>query len=415
MKAHRLAVALVVLLTTSSIVGAAAVSSTTERAGVNAGQGTVTLTVAVTDNANDDVSGAELTAFWDGGSNTAQTASNGKAFLDVPSGTDVKIYVNHSAYTLNNPVVVEDASQQDVSIETSLKADAQVTVVEDGTPIQDAQVLMYKEGDGRTAASGRTDGSGVFTSGTIEQGTYRVVAFKEGFFRNETTVEVRDTTETTVAITEGTVTVDISVKDDHFDPARTIEDAQIQIEGPTSATLSTGGSGSGTIGLPVNAEFTISITKDGYTSKTRTVTIGEESRTVAFTITKEDALNVEAVNQRIVVGEAVQLSVTDEYGDPVEGASVVVDGETVGQTDAEGVYRATVDSSGSHTITVNEDGVTSSEVTVEGVSSGGNVETNTATDAPAELPDFSRPTFAMKIGVAAVGVLLSFLVVRWLL
>lgn len=419
MKFNRLAVALVVLLTMSSLAVAAA--PTVDGAGAATEQSMVTLTVTVTDNFNNGISDAKLTASWDGGSNTARTASNGKAFLDVRKGADVEISIDHGAYTRNNPVIVEDASEQDLSIVVSRKGEARVTVVDEGSTVQDAQVVLYKEGQDRAAARGQTGSDGVFSSDTIERGDYRLIAVKEGYLRNETSIAVRDTTETTVSLTEGTVTVDVTVEDDNFDPAKAIEGVQIAVEGPTSATLQTSGSGTGTIGLPVNADYTITVTKDGYTTKSRTVQVGESSRSLSFTISREDALTVEAVNQRVVVGENVQLEVTDEYGNAVEGASISVDGETVGETDAEGVYRASIDSEGSHAITAEADGVTSSEVTVEGVSSGGATpggeQTDTSEDpnAPPELPDFSQPTSAMKIGAAAAGVLLAFLFVRRLL
>ena len=420
MKLHRVAIVLVVLLTTSTVAATAAVSPADDRADAAASQAKVTLTVTVTDDFNSGISDVKLTAHWDGGSATARTASNGKAFVDVRQGADVRLYVNHSSYTLNNPVVVRDADERDVAIEVFRRANARVTVVDGGTSIADARVVMFKEGEDRPAAEGRTGDDGVFESTTVEQGSYRVVAVKEGFLENETTVEVRGTTEATVAISESTVTVDVSVADDHFDSPKAVEGATVEIEGATSASLSTSGSGTATIGLPVNAQFTVTVTKDGYTTAERTIVVRESSRSLSFTITREPALTVEAVNQRVVVGEKVQLTVTNEYGERVEGASVLVDGQSVGTTDADGVYRASIDDAGEHTITAKQGGITSGEVTVEGVSAGvdstpSGTATTTGTAAPASLPDFSQPSFVMKIGVAAVGVLIAFVVVRRLL
>lgn len=414
MKRYLLALVLVVLLTTSAAAATA---------GVTDARATVTLEVSVTDRFNNGIAGAELTAHWDGGSSSATTASNGKAFVDVEEGADVRLFVNHSAYTRNNPVVIEDASAQDVAVGVSRKAEATVTVVDDGAGVDGARVVMTKEGQDRAAATGRTDGSGTFESGTVEKGDYTVSVVKEGYRLNETTVTVEGTTDTTVALTEDTATVTFQVVDDHFESPQALEDVEIRIEGPRPATVTTGGNGEATIGLPVNAEFTVSVTKDGYVSTTRAVTIAEQAKTVQFAISREPALNVSASNDRVVVGERVRLEVTDEYGETVEGATVSVDGEQVGTTNAEGVYRATIDSEGDHTITVADNGA-SAEITVEGVSTGGGGDEDTptatggATDTGApDLPldRFGQPTTAVQVGVAAVGVLLAFLVVRSLL
>lgn len=416
MKRYPLAFVLVLLLATSA---AAATVGVTDNAA------TVTLEVSVTDRFNNGIGNAELTAHWDGGSSTATTASNGKAFLDVEDGADVRLFVNHSAYTKNHPVVIEDASSQDVAVDVFQKAEATVSVVDDGAGVDGARVVMTKVGQARPVATGRTDASGTFESGTVEKGPYTVSVVKEGYRRNNTTVAVEGDTESNVALTEDTATVTFQVVDDHFESARSLEDVEIQIAGPTQATVTTSGSGEAQIGLAVNADFTVTATKDGYVSTTRAVTIGEASETVRFAISREPALNVSASNERVVVGERVRLEVTDEYGDTVEGATVSVDGAQVGTTGADGVYRAAIDSAGDHTITVANNGTTA-EITVEGVSTGGGgaegTATATATGTAADtggpdlpLDQFGQPNTAIQVGVAAVGVLVAFIVVRTLL
>lgn len=417
MKQQTLAVVLVVLVSAAG--GLAAVGTTADVADA---QAPVTITVTVTDDFNNAIRGATVTATWDGGSDSADTASNGKAFLDVPEGADVNLTVTHHAYTLNNPVVVEDAEAQDVHIEVFRKANAEVTVRSGDSPVRGADVVLTKAGQQRPAASGTTDADGLFTSDTIEKGTYSVAVVEEGYLRNTTTVEVRDTTATTVQLEEGTTTVTFTVRDENLDPPKPVEDASLSIEGPISTTTtSTTGSGERTLGLPANAEFEVTVTKDGYNSLTRTIEIGEQDRTFAFAIHREPAVTVEAVNQRVVVGENVQVTATDAYGERVAGATVRLDGEAVGQTDADGVYRVTIEEAGEHTITVATADAEGS-VTVEGVSAGGDTDTPTATDtAPgttatgAPLGDVDQPDLVLQVGVAAVGVLLAFLVVRRLL
>ena len=69
-------------------------------------QETVTLTVSVTNQSGDAVGDATLNATWDGGSTERTTAGNGKAFVDVPAGTEVEITIDHPDYVRNRPVTV---------------------------------------------------------------------------------------------------------------------------------------------------------------------------------------------------------------------------------------------------------------------------------------------------------------------
>lgn len=418
MKIHRLAIVLIVLLTTNGVAAAPAAGLAVNETSEASAQSTVTLTVTVTDNLNNAIDDVKLTATWDDGSSTAETASNGMAFLDVKEGARVEIETTHSAYTRNNPFVVEEAKEDEIDIVVSQKADATVTVVDEGSSVSEASVTMYRSNQDRKAAQGQTDGNGVFESGTIEQGTYRIIAEKEGYLVNETTVRVTGSTETNVAIEEEIVNVEFSVTDDNFEEPKAVKDATVEIQGATSATLSSSGTGTTSIGLPVNAEYTITVQKDGYVSAKRTIQVDETSRDVPVTLNREPSLTLEATNDQVVVGQEVQLTVTDEYGEQVEGATISVDGEDVGQTNADGVYRASIDSAGEHAITAAADDVDSEEITVEGVSADKNDSTQETTDTnetDVQLPDFSQPNFAVKIGVAAVGVLFSFMIVRRLL
>lgn len=425
MKDYRSAIVVVALLLASqAAVGtSAALAADGNESTADASQAAA-LTVTVVDRFGNGIGDARLTAEWDGGETTARTISNGQALLDVEEGADVTIHVEHDAFVRNSPFVVRDAEDgQAVEITVYQTAEADVTVVEDDDPVADARVILRK--NGVKAADGRTGADGSFATGTIERGTYEIVVAKSGYFTEVGTVDVAGTTEHTVEIAEGTVAVEFSVLDDHFDDPRGIEDANIEIE-PTGDTLSTRSGGTRTVDLPVNTDYEITVSKDGYESRTRTVRVGERSRSLRFTISREDALNLELGNERVVAGEGVRLEVTDEYGDAVEGATVLVDGETVGETDASGVYEVTLGDSGTYGIQVTHSGVSSEEVSVEAISSGDGtpVTTDTATKASpgtaTETPDdvplsFDQPGAGMKAGAAAVGVILAFLVVRRLL
>lgn len=426
MKGYRFVIVVVALVLASQAAVGVSVASAADGTTTDGTQAT-TLTVSVVDRFGNGVGGATLTAEWDGGESTAQTASNGKAFLDVEEGADVTIHVEHDSYVRNTPFVVRDAGEQEVEITVYRKAEAVVSVAEGDQPVSDARVILRK--NGVKAADGRTGADGQFASGTIERGTYEVFVAKSGYFTQVSSLDVGGntggTTEHTVEISQGTVTVEFIVVDDHFDEPRGVEGATVEIA-QTGDALSTRSGGTRTVDLPVNTDYEITVSKDGYESRTRTVRVGEDAKSLRFTITRTDALNLEVGNERVVAGEGVRLEVTDEYGDAVEGATVLVDGESVGETDANGVYEASLSESGTHTIQVEHDGVSSAEVSVEAISSGNGTPVTTdtttetapgtATETPAGIPlSLDQPGVGVKAGAAAVGVILAFLVVRRLL
>jgi PGF-CTERM protein len=373
------------------------------------GSATATLTVTVTDDLGNPLSDATVIAEWDGGSSTRTTAGNGKAFIDVPDGERVELTVEHPNYVRNNPVVVEEAGAQDVGIEVFQKADATAQVVDsDGSPVSNARVTLFKRGN--VAARGQTDGDGRFSTGTIEQGEYRVVVRKSGFYTNDTTVEIADEDTFSVRVSQGSVPVTFSVTDDHFSPARPVEDAQVEVG--DIGTLNTGAQGEQTVSVPVNSQVEVNVTKDGYSAATRTVQVGESSRDLSFTISRENAVNISVGNTQIIVDQRVRVEVTDEYGEPVEGARVTVDGEAVGETGADGVYRAQLSQAGDHEIAASADGVSSESIVVEAIQPGDDADTVTATARPddddTETPTIEDPVSNLPVpGFGPVAALVA--------
>jgi predicted secreted protein len=384
MQPHRSAQVAVVVVVLTAWLPAGAFGATAGGAAAPGNQAEVTLTVTVVDEFDNPISGATVEAEWDGGSDSGQTASNGKVFLDVEEGADVSLTVDHVAYTRNNPLLVSNAEEEEVSMTVYRKSEAEVKVTQDDEPLRNARVLLYKGGN--LADRGRTNQDGLYVSEEIERGDYRVLAVKEGYYRNQTDVTVSDSTRVNLQLSEGTVQLTVSVNDDHFNPARSVEGAEVEVE--NVGTLQTRSSGQQTVSVPVNAQLDVSVTKDGYESETRDVTVRESDREVEFTISREDELNLTAGNSRVVAGENVRLEVVDEYGTPVEGAAVLVDGEQVGSTDGNGVYRVALEAAGNATITAEHDGVTSGEVTIEVISTDEDTPTptETATGVPTDSP-----------------------------
>jgi hypothetical protein len=166
-----------------------------------AGQETVTLTVLVVSDDSMPVVGATIDATWEGGSTTATTASNGKAFVDVPKGADVRIAAESERFIRNRPMRVENVTDREVTVEVARKGQLTVRLVDTEGPVEDARVRLWKNVE--IIASGRTDADGYYVSPTIEQGDYVVGTIKNGYYRNASPIEVG----TDTALTDGLATV----------------------------------------------------------------------------------------------------------------------------------------------------------------------------------------------------------------
>lgn len=362
----------------------------------------VTITIAVVTPGDDPVAEASITAYWDGGSTTGTTFSNGKALLDVPDGADLEVLVSHDDYVRNFPAMVEDASEREVEVTVYEQASLRVTVEDADGPVSNASVSFQK--DDREVVNRATRSSGEVESGTVEAGTYRVRVTKAGYFVERETVELTGDETETVTIERGTVTLEVNVTDDHFSPPRPIGEATVDVGG--SGSVTTQPTGLGRISVPVNAWTTVRVTKADYRTVEQSVFIAEDDETLDVTVQRQPAISVDLLSERVVVGESVSLTVTDEYGAPVEGATVNLDGEAVTETDANGEAVIRIESAGEHEVTAELDDLSTGANTVRGVAEGG--ETATATDAPPEtevpggMPGFGIPAVLVAL-VALLG------------
>lgn len=374
---------------------------------------TATLTVTVVDQGGNPLSDAELSATWDGGGPVNRTtAGNGKAFLDVAEGAEVTIRVDHPHYVRNQPYVVENATEGDVTIEVAQAGRATVTVEGAGGPLDNAIVRMFH--DGQPVLNERTTADGRYTTPEIEQGNYTLITFKEGYLRNRTTLTVDGQVERTMQIRQESALVTFTVRDDHFDPPQAVTNANVTV--PGVADVTTQGTGTVSVSVPVNDAYEVTITKPGYESVTEQLRIRESETSLNATIQRTPAISVRADNDRVVVGESVRVTVTDEYGTPVANASVSREGTTVGETDGDGVLGVPVESAGNVTIAAEADG-REATVTVEGVQPGGasTPETTatatgspTATESPTDTPSGLGPGFGLAgalVALLAVGLL----------
>ncbi|MFB6164570.1 MAG: carboxypeptidase-like regulatory domain-containing protein [Haloarculaceae archaeon] len=393
-------IAVVVLVTLPA--GAAAMAP--DEAAASSGS-PVTLTVSVVDRGGDPVGGAEVTATWDGDEKTATTAANGKVFVDVPAGADVTLTVKSDQYVRNFPVTVSDASQRDVRITVAEKGSARIRVTDAaGDPVGNAEVRLLR--GGASPARGTTNANGVFESGTVEQGEYAVRVVKQGYYANRTSLSVTGDVSKTVAVSRGSVTVQFTVSDDHFDSPRAVENASVRVAGVgTVQTLSDGGN---TMSVPVNGVYEVSITKGNYTEATPKLWVNEHKTTLSVVINRTPRVSVEAASNRVVVGEPDQVTVTDEYGAPVANASVTFDGEHVGETDADGQLSFTVEGAGAHEVAATK-GSLSATTTIHGfdpnaTTTAAGTEGTGTTDSTGAGPGFTALA-ALAGALVALGAL----------
>lgn len=373
----------------------------------------VTLTVSVENRAGEPVKNAELTASWENGSNTKTTASNGKAFVDVPAGANVTITVDHPDYIRNHPYVLQSASEQSVTVPVSQRGQQTIVVADESGPIGDVDVVLRK--DGRIAASGTTDSEGEFASGAIEQGSYTVSVVKPGYYRNTTSLQVGASGQTRVDLERGTVTLTVAVRDPHFSPPATLQNATVRID--SVGQFQTLASGEATVGVPVNTAFSVTVSKPEYESLTTTVRVRESDQRVNVSLNRTPTLTVEPLNRRVVTGESVVVEVTDEYTEPVANATVLLDGEAVGTTDDEGRVTVRIEEPGNHTVVATTDALSSAPVTIKGIAEAGSTPTATATDTstasatPTET-EVGGPGFTLLTALVALGTTLAVLTRR---
>lgn len=367
-------------------------------------QSQVTLTVSVVDQGDDPVGNANVTASWDGGERTRTTASNGRVFVDVPEGANVSLTVDHPEFVRNSPVVVNDASEQEVTIQVSRKGESTVTALDaEGEPLANATVEFHRNGS--RVVAGKTGSDGTFSTGVVEQGEYFVSVVKPGYFRNTSNVQVSAETSHTFRLERGTVRLNVNVYDDHFENRRKLEGATVLVvddDGVVANVRASGGSVSVSVG--VNTKYTIVVSLQGYLEEEREIFVREADRLVDVSTQRVPTLVLDPQNDRVVVGETTQITVLNAYNETVAGATVLQNGESVGETDANGELTVTIDSAGTHEFRATKGSVESQKVTIQGFDPD-------ATDEPTATPS---PTSGIGAGFGVAVAIVSLAVISLL-
>ncbi|WP_435100013.1 carboxypeptidase regulatory-like domain-containing protein [Halorubrum sp. N11] len=400
-----------------TVVGVAALVTVLIAAALAAGGAAgadVTFTVSVVDQDGESIGGVDVVATWETESNETRTtrgttASNGKVFLDVPEDATVELDVDDDTYIRNRPLAVEEASESEIELAVSRSGTATVSVVDaQDRPQPDARVRL-REG-GRTVDRGRTDESGTFTSSRLERGAYTLRVVKPGFFETTQEVNVSGESDATVEIESGTVTLDIRVFDDHFDPPAEIETGAIQVRSSVYDGEVTVTEGAVSLNVPVNAEYTAEVVKDGYDPDPETISVRESDVSTNVTAQRTPTLAITTANERVLVGETTRVSVRNAYDEPVEGATIEVDGTAVGETDDRGELAVPIEAAGEREVVATDGGVSSESIAIVGVDEDGNAneteDTNETDDAnetnDSGETDDGSPGFGVLVAVVAL-------------
>jgi len=337
--------------------------------GTVSAQEQTTMTVSVTDGNGDPISDAEVTASWGDGEGTDTTRANGNALIDVPTGADIEVSVEHPDYVQNIPKAVENPDNT-VDIEMLEPGTAEITVVdaENGEPVEDVALIIThtsvgKHDDGAEVATIETNANGVAEIAEIEQREYAIETNRPGYLINRTTFNLSSDQRTErIEIESRNVEMEFSITDSYLESP--VQGATITVDGSSAGTTTS--DGTQVTRLPVNDIYEITVDKDGYGAQTRMLRVGEQPETFEVSIRRTPAISIEPLQTSVVAGQQTQVTVTNAYGDPVSEAAVTVNGENVAETNAQGVATFTIPDVGDNTVSVDSRGLQDS-VTIEGV------------------------------------------------
>jgi 5-hydroxyisourate hydrolase-like protein (transthyretin family) len=365
---------------------------------------TATITVLVTTERETPIPNATVIATWDGGETQGTTAGNGRVFIDVPRGATVSFDVDHSAYTRNNPLrrtIGPDTDEVTVEVSEAVRFTYRVTGA--GT---DVSVLDDRD---REVAGGETGADGRYRTPRLAAGDYTVRFERTGYFTVNRSERGTQSVTRPITLERGLVTLAVNVTDSRT--GTPLEGATVRAADESGETDA---DGRVDLDVPVNDEVQVSTSLEGYGDATRSLAVGEADRTVAVSVARLPNLTASAANDRVVVGESTLVSVRDAYDDPAANVTVLVDGEAVGETDADGELLVTVESAGDHEIRARRGNTRSPAVVVEGVATGdaGSATATPGTSTGAVRTPSSGLAPGFGVGAALAALLLLGYAVR---
>ncbi|MFD1565970.1 hypothetical protein [Halolamina litorea] len=233
-----------------------------------------------------------------------------------------------------------------------------LTVTDGDDPVAGAAVTLYR--DGERVLGGETGDDGRLDTGPIAEGSYRVEIRESGYYERSLSVSVEGETSRSAAVEPGSVALSVSVTDARTGDA--LADATVDVD--AAGTVRTGTDGTQTVRVPVNAEVGLVVTKDGYERESLSVAVGESARSVDLGIARETEISLSLGADSVAAGGSVEATVTDAYGDPVAGATILLDGDAVAETGAGGTASVPVETGGEHTVRARAGGELSEQESV---------------------------------------------------
>ena len=323
----------------------------------------VVLEVELTKSDDGSLGNATVTAQWDNNEASTTSLVDGVARMEVPRDEDLTIQISHEEYIRNHPIEVEDYEGDRVETTLYPKAEATIEVVDSEGALQNATVRMWKRSADRLAANGMTGTDGTFETPVIEAGDYSVEVTRPGYTSVRTELQVDNETTETILLTSDSADVDVRTRDAVLNESiganiRVISDDETVLTTRTSADR-----GARTLSLPVNTDYTISFSKDGYESVNRSLDLEEDDRELTTNMTRLQDLVVTPDNDNIVINETLRVTVTDEYERPVEDATVSLGEETV-ETDENGEATLNATTAGQFNLTAEKNDRTAGPVRV---------------------------------------------------
>ncbi len=323
----------------------------------------VVLEVELTKSDDGSLGNATVTAQWDNNEASTTSLVDGVARMEVPRDEDLTIQITHEEYIRNHPIEAEDYEGD--RIETTLypKAEATIEVVDSEGALQNATVRMWKRSANRLAANGMTGTDGTFETPVIEAGSYNVEVTRPGYTSVRTELQVDNETTETILLTSDSADVDVRTRDAVLNESIGV-DVRVTSGGETIRTAQTSADrGILTLSLPVNTDYTISFSKDGYESVNRSLDLEEDDRELTTNMTRIPELVVSPDNDNIVVNETLRVTVTDEYERPIANATVSLGDETV-ETDEDGEAVLNATTAGQFNLTAEKSGQTAGPVRI---------------------------------------------------
>ena len=354
---------------------------------VNLTRRTLTLNVKLFDSDTlQPVSGATIDLTADNATQTKQTDAYGSATFGVISSTLYSYDINSPNYQPRSGTV--DVRYDDQSVQYWLLSGNRFSfVVKDKDtqlPLPDAQVSID------SVLLGKTDSRGILIAPITRGKLYTFDIKKDGYQAISESKTISDTEALyTVSLTKVPVGAFVFVSDEKNAP---LSGADVSINGTVVA--STNPFGRASIQNLVAGSYQISVKKDGYITTTQQIAVSKDSSDFSV------VLPYERVDLTIFVQDKDQKN--------LPGATILLDGTTLGTTDAHGQFITPIKYATLYNISTTKDGYQSASV--EKQVSLGNA-TPTVTITLEKNLDWGLITM---IALGAVGVLILFVIIRFI-